>query len=54
VPYYDWMEHEPKFVDEIILHQRLDECSTAGKPDVPTRLLLQLADLLGDIPFDER
>src|SRR6266536_2056960 len=37
----DWMEHEPKFVDQLVLHECLDEFSTAIDQDVLPGLLLE-------------
>jgi hypothetical protein len=48
-PHDDGMEHEPKFVEEVLFKQRPDQGRTAGYRDVLARLLLEPGDLLGDV-----
>src|SRR5215213_1638265 len=43
------MEHEPKFVEEVLFKQRPNQGRAAGYRDVLARLLLEPGDLLGDV-----
>src|SRR5215204_5039716 len=43
------MDHEPKFVEEVLFKQRADQGRAAGYRDVLARLLLESGDLLGDV-----
>jgi hypothetical protein len=49
----DGEDHESVFVDEVMLHQCLNEVTAAVDEDVASRLLLQLGDLLRDVAADE-
>jgi hypothetical protein len=49
-PQNDREDHESVLIDEVMLHQRVDEVGTAVDQDVPTVLLLQLGDLLSEVP----
>src|SRR6266545_5591757 len=42
----NWMDHEPKFVDQLVLRECLDEFSTAIDQDVLPRLLLEVSHCL--------
>src|SRR3712207_6677897 len=55
-PHDDGVDHEPKFVEEVVFKQRPDQGRTAGYRDVLARLLLEPGDLLGDIlaPYQGR
>src|SRR5215203_6586355 len=49
------MEHESKFIEEVILKQRPDQGRAAGYRDVLARLLFESGDLLGDVvPYQGR
>src|SRR5918997_4110881 len=53
--HHDGMDHEPKFVEEVLFKQRADQGRAAGYRDVLARLLLELGDLLGDVvPYQGR
>src|SRR5215217_8074631 len=52
-PHHDRMNHEPKFVEEVLFEQRPDQSRAAGYRDVLARLLLEPGDLLGEVvPYE--
>src|SRR5215203_3811869 len=54
-PHHDGMDHEPKFVEEVLFKQRPDQGRAAGYRDILARLLLEPGDLLGDVvPYQGR
>ena len=50
----DGMDHERKLVEEVVAQQRPDEGAAADDANVFARLLLQLGDLLCNVPRDQR
>ena len=48
-PHDDGMNHEAKFVEEVLFKQRPDQGRAAGYRDVLARLLFEPGDLLGNV-----
>jgi len=53
-PENDGVDGEPVLVDEVVVHQGVDEVRAAGDQDVPAGLLFEIGDLFGDIATEER
>ena len=53
VPDHHRIDPKPKFVDQVVLHQRARQFATAVHQDVLTGLLLQPGDLFRDIALDQ-
>src|SRR3979490_2792785 len=49
----DRVQHEPVEVDQVLLHQRIEELGAAGQQEVFTGHLLQLADFLRHVSVDQ-
>src|SRR5215217_6152325 len=53
-PHDDGMNHEAKFVEEVLFKQRPDQGRAASNRDVLTWLPLELGDLFRDVSLDKR
>lgn len=54
LPRNDWVDHDPRLVDEVVLHRRVYEGAAAVDQDLPTGLLLQPGHVLRDVALDQR
>src|SRR5262249_61268644 len=50
----DRMNHEGKFIEQVVSQQRPNECRAAGDADVLARLLFQPGDCFPQVTLDER
>src|SRR5262245_28561145 len=53
-PEHDGEDDQPKLVDEVVFHQRVDELTAGGDDDFAVEFLLQLRDLADHVTVEHR